>query len=165
MTFVHKRTGATAAAPPQQQAWPHALRTQDAPWQAWSHVCACRTLPGKLGHIPPHAGRSLRQAWSHATACRTLPVAPRLVTCRCTQDAPWLCLASSDAKHAGRPLWRRRRVQLSHFWRAQHHPQRCIALLPTQPPRNISLCSATCDHIHQCVIYSRMPKREMFVFS
>ena len=73
MTFVHTRTGATAAAPPQQQAWPHALRMQDAPWQAWSHACACRTLPGKLGHMPSHAGRSLGQAWSHAAAYRTLP--------------------------------------------------------------------------------------------
>ena len=46
---------------------------QDAPWQAWSHACACRTLPGKLGHMPSHAGRSLGQAWSHAAAYRTLP--------------------------------------------------------------------------------------------
>ena len=96
MTFVHTRIGATAAAPPQQQAWPHALRIQDAPWQAWSHACACRTLPGKLGHMPSHAGRSLGQAWSHAIACRTLlplyagrsPEALCLATCRCIQDAP-----------------------------------------------------------------------------
>ena len=103
MTFVHTRTGATAAAPPQQQAWPHALRMQDAPWQAWSHACACRTLPGKLGRkhrqdapcgklgrMPLHAGRSLRHlAWSHAAACRTLPgcASPRQM--QSMQDAPW----------------------------------------------------------------------------
>ena len=159
MTFVHTCTGATAAAPPQQQAWPHDLRMQDAPWQAWSHACACRTLPGKLGHMPPQAGRSVRQAWSHATTCRTLPEAPRLVTCRCMQDAPWLRLASSDAKHAGRTLGRRRRLLLSHFRRAQLHPQRCSALLPLRPPRNSSLCSATCDHVHQCAICASMLKR------
>ena len=103
MTFVHTCTGATAAAPPQQQAWPHALRMQDAPWQAWSHACACRTLPGKLGRkhrqdapcgklgrMPLHAGRSLRHlAWSHAAACRTLPgcASPRHM--QSMQDAPW----------------------------------------------------------------------------
>ena len=48
------------------------LCMQDAPWQAWSHAIACRTLPGAslaACHCMQESPWPL--AWSHADACRT----------------------------------------------------------------------------------------------